>query len=560
MGGTVFTIPEVMRLSELGRFTLVTFQTTLDASLADTTRPGSKATTVSLTVADTEKIVTERYNWGATSLSDKVYYELHWERGVYCGSSIHESNLDNICTHLVVASFINILLWNISSPAQDVHVDFSCLVPESPIITDCGIKQIAEMKEGDRVLTHRGRFMPVIHTFERPYKGEVLDIRVNYAPTLTLTPEHPVLTTRGWVAAGRLSPGDYVKLSLPNGDEVQTLKVSDCIDTHDLVLHEGKLYATYDRGINPKANLLPNIITLSDDFLRIAGYYVAEGFPASHDTAVAFAFGERERDTLVKDVKDTLFTLFGLTASEYHDTANHAIRLTFGCAPLARLMLSLFGKGAHNKKLPEFAFRLSPSGTMSLLKGILRGDGGVHPNVTSTRVKFTTVSPHLASQVRLLLLKMGYTASVQGNGDSFVVYVDGNNELADEVFGHNYDRRWQRPHPHRGYLKNGTLTVPILSVEARPYNGYVHNLEVEGDNSYSTLGATLHNCWYYTYPRVNEQLIKDILFLPQENIRLILEELRTLNQSMRELLGKPGAAVPGPTAGGAPVRTTVRVL
>jgi len=123
---TVFTVPEVLRLTELGRFTLVSAETTLDASLADANRPGAKATVVSLSVNTNEKILTERYNWGGTSISNKVYYELHYEKGVYCGSAIRQSNQDNYCTHLQVASFIDICLWNISSPAQDVFVDFSC--------------------------------------------------------------------------------------------------------------------------------------------------------------------------------------------------------------------------------------------------------------------------------------------------------------------------------------------------------------------------------------------------------------------------------------------------
>jgi len=123
---TVFTIPEVLRLSELGRFTLVSTETTLDASLADSARPGSKATIVSLSLNTNERIITERYNWGGTSISNKVYYELHYEKGVYCGNAIRQSNQENSCTHLFVASFIDILLWNISSPAQDVFVDFSC--------------------------------------------------------------------------------------------------------------------------------------------------------------------------------------------------------------------------------------------------------------------------------------------------------------------------------------------------------------------------------------------------------------------------------------------------
>lgn len=123
--GIEFSIPEVLRLTELGKFTLCSFEFTIDSSLADTTRPGAKAATATLAVAETDKLITERFNWGGTSISNKVYYELHYERGIYCGAGIRQSNQENICTHLFVADFIDVVLWNISSPAEDVFIDFT---------------------------------------------------------------------------------------------------------------------------------------------------------------------------------------------------------------------------------------------------------------------------------------------------------------------------------------------------------------------------------------------------------------------------------------------------
>jgi hypothetical protein len=46
-------------------------------------------------------------------------------------------------------------------------------------------------------------------TFKRRFHGEVVRIRVG-SEHLTATPNHPVLTARGWVAIGELQVGDYV--------------------------------------------------------------------------------------------------------------------------------------------------------------------------------------------------------------------------------------------------------------------------------------------------------------------------------------------------------------
>lgn len=46
--------------------------------------------------------------------------------------------------------------------------------------------------------------------FERPYVGEGIEIRTDAGHQLTGTPNHPVLTPRGWVALGELQEGDQL--------------------------------------------------------------------------------------------------------------------------------------------------------------------------------------------------------------------------------------------------------------------------------------------------------------------------------------------------------------
>jgi hypothetical protein len=45
---------------------------------------------------------------------------------------------------------------------------------------------------------------------ERWYTGEIVEIRTESGAVLTVTPNHPILTTRGWVAAGELHEGGDV--------------------------------------------------------------------------------------------------------------------------------------------------------------------------------------------------------------------------------------------------------------------------------------------------------------------------------------------------------------
>lgn len=71
------------------------------------------------------RIFTERFDWGGTDVPNKVYYELWYDKGYYCGANVRESNIKNRSTHLFAAEFIDIKLWNITDPSADVYVDFT---------------------------------------------------------------------------------------------------------------------------------------------------------------------------------------------------------------------------------------------------------------------------------------------------------------------------------------------------------------------------------------------------------------------------------------------------
>jgi hypothetical protein len=90
----------------------------------------------------------------------------------------------------------------------------NCIVYEdTPITTFAGLKKIKDVKEGDRVLTHRGRFRKVTKTFKHTYTGKVVKIRFGGVAWATVTEDHPVLvglTNWKWVAAKDVRKGDMV--------------------------------------------------------------------------------------------------------------------------------------------------------------------------------------------------------------------------------------------------------------------------------------------------------------------------------------------------------------
>lgn len=107
--------------------------------------------------------------------------------------------------------------WNL---VRNVHViQTGCFRAATRVETIEGRKPISEVKVGDMVLTHKGRYRKVVELYRRDHADDF--VAINYGrqgrfdQTVTATPEHPILVegsdgTRGWVRFDEVSEGDTV--------------------------------------------------------------------------------------------------------------------------------------------------------------------------------------------------------------------------------------------------------------------------------------------------------------------------------------------------------------
>lgn len=79
----------------------------------------------------------------------------------------------------------------------------ACLTGETPVLTAAGYRPVRDLKPGDRVMTHRGRFRPVRRVTCRHVDRQVVECVAPEAPACTLTAEHPVFCRGEWVPVGR---------------------------------------------------------------------------------------------------------------------------------------------------------------------------------------------------------------------------------------------------------------------------------------------------------------------------------------------------------------------
>lgn len=81
-----------------------------------------------------------------------------------------------------------------------------CLPGDAPVLRPDGSSTaIATLRPGDEVLCPDGRSRQLTHVIRREYEGDLVRLDGN-----AVTPNHPVLTPRGWLPAGLIREGDEV--------------------------------------------------------------------------------------------------------------------------------------------------------------------------------------------------------------------------------------------------------------------------------------------------------------------------------------------------------------
>ena len=259
--------------------------------------------------------------------------------------------------------------------------------------------------------------------------------------------------------------GDYLLLPRVHYPTIYSLKVSDFVD-----LSMAK----------KPFNAVPDDL-LSLPFVRLCGLYLAEG-NASKEGGIQFSLGESETE-LIEEIVATLkgAGLRPLVRPNRGSSGTaKSVRVRVASVVLARLFLLWFGKGAKNKQIPNWVFQLNDNLKRSFIDAAWAGDG----TQGKKGVTYKTASKTAAEQIFLLLHTISEPATLHaGRNYGFSTNMQYTVSLHH---GKKKRRLW--------YLDNKYLWIPIKTVSSENYAGLVHNLEVQGINSYVCNLVSAHNC------------------------------------------------------------------
>lgn len=427
--------------------------------------------------------------------------------------------------------------------AVDFAMNLVCITKDAQIITENYVpKSINNIKIGDMVLTHKGRFKAVKKVFERDYQGKMLRMAISNLRTLKITPEHPVLALRredikcyqdysrgntpvckpqeerscnkrcakyknfSWepkfIPAKELKRDDFIAVPL----SVENDLIDPPLINYDLV----KTEISIPRPFNKIDELV-----FDNDLLRLLGYYLAEGNIGynrarwnqnlKYPCGIVFTFNIREKE-YADDIKKIIGKKFPeVKVTFFEKPKQKSLVVWIYSKSLAEYIKYLCGSYAGKKQLSPELLSLEPSLQKEIIKGFFRGDGHFRKrpknisgsNKKGNRYCAVTVSEVLAHQLYFLLLrnKIKCTLNKARNKTKGGKYA-----YSIEIFGKEINKLddIQAVSPkkdgHKSFIYSQWLFEPIKQIKEYNLKGKVYNLETEEDNSYVANTLTVHNC------------------------------------------------------------------
>ena len=320
------------------------------------------------------------------------------------------------------------------SPTKQIWHCFGCFPPGQKIKTPFGYHNIEELDENHFVYSGEGNIRKILATHKRDYIGDLIDVRVRkLGGVISLTADHNLYIVRPKTMHYRKSKQFYRQLRNYSTDKVENLDMlRGLIESHadilkvtagelqrdDFVMYPVPLnisnlsvinladYLTKSHHFGPAPKKIPLEVALNDDFLKLIGYYIAEG--SSHRAYIRFSLGNHEED-FAEEIVQLIKRLFDLEAKIYRRPRGikTGIEITACHANLANIFENLCGKGAGNKHIPFVFQELSPKQQMILVKAIHKGDGHSYIANRSTKEhkSIATISRILAEQLVDILLR-----------------------------------------------------------------------------------------------------------------------------------------------------------
>ncbi len=363
----------------------------------------------------------------------------------------------------------------------------ACFAAGTMIETIDGPMPIEEVSVGTLVLTHEGRYRPVVEAMTRV--GQLYRVKIDKLPAMFVTGEHPFLTTEGWVQVQELAAKlHFVRIGVPI---VTAEQFTMSFDGHveDGWVYERltgtsrrsqRRYAQRD-AISRQVSPIRDQVVVDEDIAWMLGLYLAEGsISAGYDIRFTLSWDEEEHAARLASIFETKL---GVPSRVIRQTQPDGRRgdgwtsVRIHSKQLAVWLIEHFGTGFDQKRLPFWVYHLSPDIRAALLQGVADGDG---TPINASQTRITLSNEVLIRQLFLLAYGLGYFPTLRAEKTPAL----GTVQPWAMAYGTTYNL---------GMVQDGAYRV--LEVTPLHQDAVVYNFEVEDDHTYVANQVVVHNCF-----------------------------------------------------------------
>lgn len=402
---------------------------------------------------------------------------------------------------------IELYIWADNEKAKDhlerlektgeVPFSMACFRAGTPILTKDGFKPVEAIRGGDEVLTHTGKWKPVIRTMSRK------------------SPDYCELSFVSWGSRTLEVTGNHRVLAA-SFDDLERKFRKDRIAhpghawkrRHRAILHttakwkEVRDLSSYDYLCVPIVRPIGKSDEESVKWARLFGYYTAEGSMRGHgDKDLNVDITCNVNDCFVDEI-ETLAKWTSVSKNAHRLSDKCVVISCFGKEPCNRIFKSC-GRKCENKRIPAEIRNGTYDEKFNFAAAWFNGDGWQDKNGLHWSIKSDTLSTDL----QMLLASVNVPSScdrikhpevrgfVRSKGAvEHVVSIS--NEYSDLFVGISkaVHKSVCGGSKLRTFISGNYLMVPVKGVKKIEKATVVYNLSVKDDESYTAFGLAVHNC------------------------------------------------------------------
>jgi len=340
-----------------------------------------------------------------------------------------------------------------------------CFVEGSLVKTISGeYIPIEKVREGDLVLTEDGSYNEVYELMKtKVHDTKLVSFRYCGSPhPIKCTHNHPFLIKgKGYIDAGEMENGDYVAIPIPQKEE-------------DFIIN----YSLKQNQFSSK-----NYEEIIDDERQwyLMGYFLGDGWLI-------------EKGETLLSINDTQFELINGKIGgivPLAKLANSGENVKKYCFKQKKweLILSEFGSGAKNKKIPEFILNGKKELIVKFIEGYEDADGCK----TKDGYSITTISDNIAFNMQILYAKVGLKCSLYYQHRPEKTIIEGREVNQNNTYSIQTSKN--KNNSDKFIFDGDKLWLRVYDKETiHGFEGTVYNLSVANNHTYTVNNIINHNC------------------------------------------------------------------